>query len=146
MKKLTSKKGFTLVEMLVVIAIIAVLVAIIIPTVTSATTKAACATNAANLRALVAEATTDYLAGGDTVGEGMVTVTINNDGSVDFKLTSSAPTAKAVNGVCSKTDTANLKMDATSKLITANYNGYTTDDFATGADTGTPSGPSATSE
>ena len=61
MKKL-NKKGFTLIEMLVVIAIIAVLVAIIIPTVTSATTKAAAATDAANLRSIKAEVTTMYLA------------------------------------------------------------------------------------
>ena len=45
-----NKKGFTLIEMLVVIAIIAVLVSIIIPTVTSATTKAEAAADAANLR------------------------------------------------------------------------------------------------
>ena len=47
---LRNKKGFTLIEMLVVIAIIAVLVSVIIPTVTSATTKAQAATDAANLR------------------------------------------------------------------------------------------------
>ena len=45
-----NKKGFTLIEMLVVIAIIAVLVSIIIPTVTAATTKAEAAADAANLR------------------------------------------------------------------------------------------------
>ena len=45
-----NKKGFTLIEMLVVIAIIAVLVAIVIPTVSNATTKAEAATDAANLR------------------------------------------------------------------------------------------------
>ena len=64
MKKL-NKKGFTLVEMLVVIAIIAVLVAIIIPTVMSATTKAAAATNAANLRSYKAELVTTQLTGGN---------------------------------------------------------------------------------
>ena len=47
---LHNKKGFTLIEMLVVIAIIAVLVSIIIPTVTAATDKAAAAADAANLR------------------------------------------------------------------------------------------------
>ena len=58
-----NKKGFTRIEMLVVIAIIAVLVSIIIPTVSSATTKAAAATNAANLRSFQAELTTASLAG-----------------------------------------------------------------------------------
>ena len=48
-----SKKGFTLIEMLVVIAIIAVLVSIIIPTVTAATTKAEAAADAANLRSIL---------------------------------------------------------------------------------------------
>lgn len=56
MKKL-NKKGFTLIEMLVVIAIIAILVAVIVPTVTSATGKAKAATDAANLRSALAEAT-----------------------------------------------------------------------------------------
>lgn len=56
MKKL-NKKGFTLIEMLVVIAIIAVLVSIIIPTVTAATDKAKAAADAANLRSALATAT-----------------------------------------------------------------------------------------
>lgn len=63
MKKLTNKKGFTLIEMLVVIAIIAILVAIIIPTVTSATTKANAATDAANLRSAKAAITIGVLDG-----------------------------------------------------------------------------------
>ena len=56
MKKRLDKKGFTLIEMLVVIAIIAVLVAIIIPVAVSATTKANAATDAANLRSVLGEA------------------------------------------------------------------------------------------
>ena len=51
-----NKKGFTLIEMLVVIAIIAILVAIVVPTVTKATDKAKAATDAANVRAAMAEA------------------------------------------------------------------------------------------
>ena len=52
---LRNKKGFTLIEMLVVIAVIAVLVSIIIPTVTAATTKAQAATDAANLRSVMGQ-------------------------------------------------------------------------------------------
>ena len=48
-----NRKGFTLIEMLVVIAIIAILVAIIIPTVSSAIAKAKAATDAANLRTIL---------------------------------------------------------------------------------------------
>lgn len=48
-----NKKGFTLIEMLVVIAIIAVLVSIVIPVVGAATTKAEAATDAANLRSVL---------------------------------------------------------------------------------------------
>ena len=53
--------GFTLIEMLGVIAIIAVLVAIIIPTVTSATARANAATDAANLRSVLGVANTILL-------------------------------------------------------------------------------------
>ena len=58
MKKGLNKKGFTLIEMLVVIAIIAVLVAIIIPVVVSSTDKAEAAADAANLRSVLGEANT----------------------------------------------------------------------------------------
>lgn len=46
-----NEKGFTLMEMLIVVAIIAVLVAIAIPTFTSSLNKAKAATDAANIRA-----------------------------------------------------------------------------------------------
>lgn len=55
MKKLMNKKGFTLIEMLVVIAIIAILVAIVIPVVGNSTVKAKQAADAANIRSAVAE-------------------------------------------------------------------------------------------
>ena len=50
-----NKKGFTLVEMLVVIAIIAILVAIIIPVVMNSVTKSKAATDATNLREALGE-------------------------------------------------------------------------------------------
>ena len=52
-----NKKGFTLIEMLVVIAIIAVLVSIVIPVVGDSTAKAKAATDAANLRSMQATMT-----------------------------------------------------------------------------------------
>lgn len=58
-----NKKGFTLIEMLVVIAIIAVLVSIIIPVVGNSTAKAAAATNAANLRSVLAQCTIEQMNG-----------------------------------------------------------------------------------
>ena len=69
MSKKYNSRGFTLIEMLVVIAIIAVLVAIIIPTVTSSTTKAQAATDAANLRSMLATLNVDVLNGEKTVEE-----------------------------------------------------------------------------
>ena len=59
--KLSKKGGFTLVEMLVVIAIIAVLVAISIPSVSSQLEKAREAVDAANIRAAYAEAAIEAL-------------------------------------------------------------------------------------
>ena len=56
-----NKKGFTLIEMLVVIAIIAVLVSIVVPTVSTATMKSKGAADAANLRTITAEAAIEYL-------------------------------------------------------------------------------------
>ncbi len=55
MKKKANKKGFTIMEMLIVVAIIAVLVAIAIPTFNGALTKAKEATDVANIRAAYAE-------------------------------------------------------------------------------------------
>lgn len=69
MKK-NNNKGFTLMEMLIVVAIIAVLVAIAIPVFTNQLEKAREATDAANIRSAYAEvmacALTD--AAGDTNG------------------------------------------------------------------------------
>ena len=56
MRKMKNSKGFTLMEMLIVVAIIAILVAIMIPSMTSALEKARDAADAANLRSAYAEA------------------------------------------------------------------------------------------
>ena len=124
MKKLTNKKGFTLIEMLVVIAIIAILVAIIIPVVTSSTDKAAAATDAANLRSYKAEITTHYLS-----KDGKVTVA---DGTgVVSGLT--APEMKEVDGLPN-----NPTVEATivNDVVTVTYGGYHIADFAKVAESG----------
>ena len=51
MRKMKNKKGFTLMEMLIVVAIIAILIAIAIPTFASSLNKARVATDEANIRA-----------------------------------------------------------------------------------------------
>ena len=56
MKPIASRRGFTLVEMLVVIAIVAVLVAVVIPTSVSATRRSQAATDASNLRTVLGQA------------------------------------------------------------------------------------------
>lgn len=61
MFKKLNKKGFTLAELLIVVAIIGVLVAISIPIFTSQLKKARLATNQANARAAYAAATTEYM-------------------------------------------------------------------------------------
>ena len=58
-----NKKGFTLAELLIVVAIIAVLVAISIPIFTSQLEKSKEAVDAANLRAAYAEVMSDYVTG-----------------------------------------------------------------------------------
>ncbi len=55
-----NRKGFTLAELLIVVAIIAVLVAISIPIFTTQRKKAVIATNKANIRAAVAAAAAQY--------------------------------------------------------------------------------------
>ncbi|MBR4670194.1 MAG: type II secretion system protein [Butyrivibrio sp.] len=69
----SRNKGFTLAELLIVVAIIAVLVAVAIPVFTAQLNKAKYATDEANARSIYAELTADYLANGEQ------TYTVDND-------------------------------------------------------------------
>lgn len=68
-KKMQNRKGFTLIEMMIVIAIIAILVAVIIPVITGSTDKAAAATNASNLRGVEGEIITLMLLEPEAFGD-----------------------------------------------------------------------------
>ena len=68
LKKKLNKKGFTLAELLVVVAIIAILVAIAIPVFSSSTKNAKIQADSANVRSWYAEETVKFLTaqGGDS--------------------------------------------------------------------------------
>ncbi len=59
--KVNNKKGFTLAELLIVVAIIGVLIAIAMPTFSGQLEKAREATDEANCRAAYGQAVADYL-------------------------------------------------------------------------------------
>lgn len=64
-----KKKGFTLIEMLVVIAIIAILVSIIVPVTSNANKKSKAAADAANLRTVLGMLNIEVINGQSTVPE-----------------------------------------------------------------------------
>ena len=82
--KKNDKKGFTLAELLIVVAIIAVLVAVAIPVFTSQLNRSRQATNAANLRSAYAEAQVKYME-------------TSNDGAVEISFTGAADYSDSAN-------------------------------------------------
>ena len=104
MKKTNNKKGFTLAELLVVVAIIAVLVAISIPIFTSQLEKAREATDAANLRAAYAEVVSDQLTNGGTTNTKEVVLTQQKKGWQDTSITKIGDTTIASNDVLNNVD------------------------------------------
>ena len=78
MKK-NNKKGFTLAELLIVVAIIAVLVAVAIPVFTTQLEKSRAATDLANIRSGYAAAVAGFLTGEYSSGQ---TVGLMKDGTV----------------------------------------------------------------
>ena len=140
MKKM-NKKGFTLIEMLVVIAIIAVLVSIIIPTVTSATTKASAAANAANLRSVKAEITTALLTSDSPVTASGITFTAvaNSNYTVanKDKVTATFKDVTSVSMPSGYTPVGTFAADGgfevvvtKDKVVTVTYDGLTINDWA----------------
>ena len=90
MLKKMNKKGFTLAELLIVVAIIAVLVAISIPIFSAQLEKAKEATDMANIRSAYAEVVAAYL--GDSK-EHVASVKLKSDIKSDFKSDKTAEIA-----------------------------------------------------
>ena len=89
MKKL-NKKGFTLAELLIVVAIIAVMAAIAIPIFTAQLGKASAATDEANIRSGYANASAELLTSADVKNGD--TWTLNSDGTVSKTATNAYKT------------------------------------------------------
>lgn len=104
MKKLFNKKGFTLMEMMIVIAIIVILVAVSIPTFSGALDKANTATDAANLRAAKAAVVAYELDGNDADGK----VYNIETGALEAKPGSGNP---AASGKCSAHSACWIEVD-----------------------------------
>ena len=136
-QKLKNKKGFTLVELLVVVAIVAILVAISIPMVSGALERARTETDNANKRAAEGAAMIEYLlkdGGEDTkfytynADTGTVTDVTAANSTVDEVGSSTAATG--INGYNKSNGTedskvVNVKIDSAKGITSAWVNEQT---------------------
>lgn len=120
-KTLHNKKGFTLAELLIVVAIIAVLVAIAIPIFTAQLEKAREATDMANIRAAYAEVSADYLTESKESKKTvkLVSDTTNWKSAEDAKI-ANVP-AKSVIGSGTKITEIEVKANANGEVTIGNY-------------------------
>lgn len=131
-----NEKGFTLAELLIVVAIIGVLVAISIPIFTAQLNKSKYATDLANARSIYAELQADYLAnagsqaasitGTVSADGGKHTITVSEQGGtqntynftgivdVSFSTGTSSTAPLVTVGACSKTGDSAVSFGGTS--------------------------------
>lgn len=134
MNKIKNTKGFTLMEMLIVVAIIAVLVAIAIPTFTTSLNKARIATDEANIRSGYASVMADILTKKFNVESGTetnVTYYLNKDGSVSENAATDA--YACYGNQTTQTQIAGLKDKITwapGSTVSYQYTKATSDDVA----------------
>ena len=122
-----NKKGFTLAELLIVVAIIAVLTAIAIPVFTTQLRKSRLATNQANARSAVAMATTKLLEPSNStytwtytvataqIAEGTTAVT-GNASIADWTVDTEIPTGSKVGDAIAKTWTITYSSTADGQI------------------------------
>lgn len=120
MFKKLNKKGFTLAELLVVVAIIGVLVAVSIPIFTAQLEKAREATDLANLRAAKAVTASAYLTD-ETVG----TKTLGSQQTASVDVYYDAQNGKLVDAVPTNKYGKGTKTDAGSSDTALGYTGTT---------------------
>ncbi|RKM58566.1 type II secretion system protein [Butyrivibrio sp. XB500-5] len=109
----SRNKGFTLAELLIVVAIIAVLVAVAIPVFTAQLNKAKYATDEANARSIYAELTADYLANGEqTYTVDPSSITKGTPGNVVIDKGSDGSSTYSFNGMANITITVGDGDDA----------------------------------
>lgn len=127
MRKMKNKKGFTLMEMLIVVAIIAILIAIAIPTFASSLNKARVATDEADIRAGYASVMADVLMNENdktaTTGATNKVYTLTVDGSVDSGTGTGAAAAYECKGnnTNAAVEVGGVKVGAWSKGNTVSY-------------------------
>ena len=115
-------KGFTLMEMLIVVAIIAVLVAIAIPVFTAQLNKARIEADAANIRSGYAAATAQVLSD-STIASG-TTFGLNSDGTVEKGNAGSFKTQGDATNAADKQNIAGQQLGwGKDKGVTYTYNG-----------------------
>lgn len=128
-----NEKGFTLMEMLIVVAIIAVLVAIAIPTFNSSLNKAKVATDQANIRAGYASAMVQVLAGDMTEPTQNDKYYLLKDGSVSKADTAPTDAYTCQGAPTAAVDIAGQSVAAWSKghYVTYTYDKKTTGETST---------------
>ena len=121
LKKFTNKKGFTLMEMLIVVAIIAVLIAIAIPTFASQLNKARVSTDEANIRSGYADVMLKILTEEDGPVANNTTFTLKKDGTVATGTVGAADAYKTKGDSGTAVEISGVSVNAWSKDKTVTY-------------------------
>ena len=119
MKKFRNRKGFTLAELLIVVAIIAVLVAIAIPVFTTQLEKSREATDLANLRSAYAEQMTQLLTWDGTSTIPAIAVHPKQT-QANWQSNANSPTTTIADGLGTSSITVTAKTAGTDWSVTVN--------------------------